>query len=833
MLTKMIGVFLIGLALFTGCATQTASTATEDKFENRDYEGVVKQNSELDYAKLTMWDLHALCSSLQVTQNFDAFFKCHAVLESKVSGNGGQIIVLKDHDPENAYNKAWTKYDLEMMLAKAYYDLGDFKSTIQHAEQANALANNRLFALAWFDEEAKKRANKKKSKTLSKLFPGYWQQEKVKFESAMPAHQQESAYYLAMSYAKKIQTDQAKRYIQSIKKSTAKPPFNFNDSTPEELRFIGEIYFALGDYQLAKKYLVKRKKIVDRANKILNLYAIVTPYLLMLKPQEALRGLAIILEVEEFNRYSYLYRIEPDIALARVYLETGEIEQARHEYLKLLDDPKFSGISSLHFIALYDLGQIYEQEGDVSKALDYYRQAIELLESQRSTIKSDGLKINFTSNKNAVYSDIVSLLLKQNKIESAFSYVERAKSRALVDLLASKQSFDQTAAPVQSSLAAIKQAELAYDKVKLEGRHQKRGIVSNQYRALQQAAPEVASLISVASPNIKSIQSKLPAKEVLVEYYQSSDELYAFVLTEKGITSTKLSATSLKENVNQYRESLQSANTSDYKQLGPKLYQQLIAPIAVQLPVGGNVTIVPHGVLHYLPFNSIYTGQDFLLDRYVIRVLPSASVIEFLDKAKPAGSSLLALGNPDLEDSSLDLPGAEQEAMAIAKQSANATLLLRAKATETAVKTIGQQFSRLHFASHGIFDEKHPLNSALYLAKDEKNDGKLTVSELFDTKLNAELVTLSACETALGEVSNGDDVVGLTRGFLYAGANTIVSSLWSVDDKATNQLMQLFYQNLKAKDKRSALRQAQLNVKQAYKAHPYYWAAFQLVGAVN
>ena len=107
------------------------------------------------------------------------------------------------------------------------------------------------------------------------------------------------------------------------------------------------------------------------------------------------------------------------------------------------------------------------------------------------------------------------------------------------------------------------------------------------------------------------------------------------------------------------------------------------------------------------------------------------------------------------------------------------------------------------------------------------------MSELYDPRLNADLVTLSACETAVGKVANGDDVVGFTRGFLYAGARSIVSSLWKVDDQATSILMQEFYRQLRKKDKREALRTAQLKVKNSYNAHPYYWAAFQITGAVK
>lgn len=133
---------------------------------------------------------------------------------------------------------------------------------------------------------------------------------------------------------------------------------------------------------------------------------------------------------------------------------------------------------------------------------------------------------------------------------------------------------------------------------------------------------------------------------------------------------------------------------------------------------------------------------------------------------------------------------------------------------------------------HGTFDAEKPLSSGLLLVGDSENDGRLTVGELYDLNLTADLVTLSACETALGRIANGDDVVGFTRGFLYAGADSIVSSLWQVDDAATSVLMQSFYEGLKNSDKRSSLRQAQLTTRKEYQ-HPYYWAAFQLTGSIN
>jgi CHAT domain-containing protein len=240
--------------------------------------------------------------------------------------------------------------------------------------------------------------------------------------------------------------------------------------------------------------------------------------------------------------------------------------------------------------------------------------------------------------------------------------------------------------------------------------------------------------------------------------------------------------------------------------------------------------IVPHGALHYLPFYALHDGRDYVIERYSIRMLPSASVISYLQRQKVTkAGDILAFGNPDLGDSKYDLIYAQNEAIAVSKTRPRSKVFLRKEATETALKEFGPGFSYIHFATHGEFDADKPLNSALLLAMDAESDGKLTVDKLYSMRLDADLITLSACETGLSKIANGDDLVGLTRGFLYAGSSSIVASLWKVDDLATSQLMTRFYKEMDRTDKREALRTAQLETKKKY-PHPYYWASFQLTG---
>jgi CHAT domain-containing protein len=212
--------------------------------------------------------------------------------------------------------------------------------------------------------------------------------------------------------------------------------------------------------------------------------------------------------------------------------------------------------------------------------------------------------------------------------------------------------------------------------------------------------------------------------------------------------------------------------------------------------------------------------------------MPSASALVYLRTNKPVKpGEVLALGNPDLGDPKYDLPGAQQEALSVVHMFPNSRALLRAEASKTAVKELGAGFEILHFASHGVFEPDAPLDSGLLLAKGNEPDGRLTVSDLYKMRFDADLVTLSACETALGKVANGDDVVGLTRGFFYAGARTIVASLWEIADVPTEKLILAFYRDLSSMDKREALRRAQIEIRKVYPA-PKYWAAVELTGSV-
>jgi len=522
---------------------------------------------------------------------------------------------------------------------------------------------------------------------------------------------------------------------------------------------------------------------------------------------------------------------------AKCLYETGRIMDAKATYDLLLTKRSTKDNGEIYWIILHDRGRIEKKEGKVKEAIKFYTDAIEVIEQQRSTINTEVSKIGFVGNKQDVYNNLIHALIEDKQYEKAFEYVERSKSRALVDLLASKKNFAVNIGDekeIMDLLARNNVAEIENISQDAEKDISKtRAVLIKTKEELQRKSPELASLMSVNSLPVSEIQKMIPSDEALVEYYYNEKDIYAFILTNKGLQFVRVGSENLLEDIRSFRKALESPdNKANLEITSRRLHKMVFEPIEASL---GNkkIIIVSHGAMHYLPFNALHNGKNYLIDKYSIRLLPSASVIKYLKagKANKAGN-ILVFGNPDLGDPRYDLVNAQNEALAVAKTLPQSKVFLRKDATVSAFKKYSSGFKYIHFATHGQFNPDDPLKSALLLAKDAESNGMLTVDELYSTKLDADLVTLSACETGLSKIANGDDLVGLTRGFLYAGSSSIVASLWKVDDLATSQLMTQFYKEMQRTDKREALRTAQIETKKKY-PHPYYWASFQLTGNAN
>ncbi|MDQ3746767.1 MAG: CHAT domain-containing protein, partial [Acidobacteriota bacterium] len=233
------------------------------------------------------------------------------------------------------------------------------------------------------------------------------------------------------------------------------------------------------------------------------------------------------------------------------------------------------------------------------------------------------------------------------------------------------------------------------------------------------------------------------------------------------------------------------------------------------------LVIVPHRALHYVPFHALYDGEAYVVERREVSYAPSAGVLcRCLERPRGAFERALLAGVADEQT-----PRVREEIRALAPLFAESEVLLDEGATLEALRACAPRADVLHLACHGQFRPDSPLFSSLRLG-----DGWLTVRDAYTLDVNAGLVTLSACETGVSAVAPGDELIGLVRGFFYAGAPTLVLSLWTVDDEATAELMTDFYTSLRAGSRpAAALRAAQLR-QMRQRPHPFFWSPFILTG---
>jgi CHAT domain-containing protein len=269
------------------------------------------------------------------------------------------------------------------------------------------------------------------------------------------------------------------------------------------------------------------------------------------------------------------------------------------------------------------------------------------------------------------------------------------------------------------------------------------------------------------------------------------------------------------------------------------MHQMLIDPIAAELPTDpqARVIFLPQGELFLLPFAALRDTQgQYLIERHTIAIAPSIQTLDLTRKQAAQSRSLgnsIIVGDPTMPqfngEALPSLPGARQEAIAIGKILHTAPLL-GDQATKAAVLAQLPQASVVHLATHGLLETvTGDIPGAIALAPSDEDNGLLSASELFDLKLRANLVVLSACDTGRGTIQS-DGVIGLSRSLIAAGVPSVVVSLWAVDDDATRLLMSDFHRQLQTHPhKAQALRQAMLNTMQQY-PDPRDWAAFTLVG---
>ncbi len=604
--------------------------------------------------------------------------------------------------------------------------------------------------------------------------------------------------------------DAAREYVKRLEKVSTGGWFSNDFKTAKSLA-LARSYLALGAYEQAYKalssdFLFEASALLDR------LFS------------------GAVLTGENLWLWQDLPR---QYMLGKALLESGRVEEASRRLNALAASPNIRQNGEIYWQLLYDLGRLSKRAGDLAKAVDYFQRAVEVIEQHRQHIDTEANKIGFAADRQVVYADLVDALFRLGRYPEMLEYVERAKARALVDLLARKwraappEKLEKTAAEQFSRISRLEEQSRRQMQSRNALAKDPSGEVKQARQALFQADPMFASLIAVYGVEAEHIRQRLRGDETLLEYFAWGGNLYVLTVDRESVQAAKLDGAGLADLVNDYRRAV-AARSPEVQSLARRLYDRLLRPVENRLKP--RLTLVPHGPLHYLSFAALHDGNDWLMRKYSLRVLPSANVDTMLQTRPGRGAaSSLILANPDTGVAANDLQHADVEARAIAGLLPNARVLSRRAASETALREQAGNATYIHLASHGKFRAAEPLKSFLLLAPDAANDGVLSVDEIYGLRLNADLVALSACDTGLGQGSPGDDLVGFVRGFFYSGARSLLASYWSVDDAATSELMQSFYANLDRLGKAEALRQAQAEVARSRPA-PFYWAGFYLAG---
>lgn len=606
-------------------------------------------------------------------------------------------------------------------------------------------------------------------------------------------------------------------------------------SEPKELFFSTALYSSLEDYKSALKILNHPK------TRLLKDYGLL--------PFTGVFGEKInpaIFQLDLFNEFNFGFfkafsfapkaNIYIEFMAAKAYAKLNDKNEALKRLNYLISNLGVGAFRDVLWVSYLERGKLFEDEARYKEAISDYGKALELIEGIRSTIHSETGRVGFVFDKFEVYNRSIDLLIKLGKKQEALELVERSKGRVLVDLLSSRQFFGTAKTP-SSNMTSQLLKELSETEVNLlngsgdsDAEAKGRGLkISAVHQRIKKQAPKLEELISVKPMPFNRIANLPESGESILIYHYSSNLIHSFCLNKNGMETSSIDARGLFEQIDSFRNQMKNEDDS-YQDQSKALYQKLIKPLAGCLS-NEKLTIIPSGPLYYLPFSALMDKNDtYLIEKSALRVFTNLSAMELLHKNRPENNKFLIIGNPQLSDDALSLPGAESEAIAIADMTEGETLLLEESATAEAFLELAKDYGYIHIASHGVFNSEAPLDSRLLLSPTTARSGDITVNDLYEMELSAHMVVLSACETALSHISPGDELFGLQRGFFFAGTNGLLGSLWEISDESTEKMMVDLYKYLKnGLGPSASLRLSQLDLIKNY-PHPHYWAPFQYTG---
>lgn len=545
-------------------------------------------------------------------------------------------------------------------------------------------------------------------------------------------------------------------------------------------------------------------------------------------------------------------------------------------FLKQLIDERSQDASPRHlWQAHMELASALATMGDRAGAAQHFEAMIDVLEEQRKSSILDGFRTGSFAHALSAYDPYdryIRFLIDGGGTGAidALAIAERARARGFLEALASVRTavaaklpaalFDEESrvnraisdaqqklrAPSldktqrEAALAALNDAEMARERFILKMRVEQPNLAEARYPSML---------------TTQEIQSALRPGETAIAFFLSEPSSYRWTIRRDAIQLDTIAARrSIESDANRVRELVRAPSPM------PELRSatsRLSAALFSGLDFSGDkpLTIIPHGVLHYIPFEVLPAGDRLLVERHAVSYAPSLNALVQLRRS-PANSGtfrVLAVGNPpesssaasvrasserkeDIENLALlePLPYAQQELQAIGRTFPDHTRILSGEsARETDLRSsLTSRFPVIHFATHGLVSDAQPKRSGLLMAPEPGEDGLLQVSEIYGLGLKANLIVLSACQTALGKEITGEGLIGLSRAFFYAGARSVVATLWNLNDRFAAEFVERFYRELNtgASTEESLRRAKAAYVNDPKYAHPFYWSSLVLLG---
>jgi len=577
---------------------------------------------------------------------------------------------------------------------------------------------------------------------------------------------------LAIAYSYSGNLDQAERFAtEALKHKPKDPPVVIAPAH----KILGDVYTRRGDYAKAiASYDTADKASSDRFRPLIKTSLVNT----LVDSGDLLRARSVLSEVpaqQDPTLRNQLLRTDARLLTAE---KKPEAAIALYETLaasKDGGDPAYLRLWAQDGIARNRLAM-----GDKTRAARAWDAAAEDADRVRAEFRSEEIKMGLFSDVQGMFENAIALYVDLGDARRAFELSERSRSRALLDAVRGRAALPEAQATVDS----------------------------------------------------KTLQSVLAPDERVIEFHALPDELIAWIVgpTEIRAVRLPLPRSDLIAVVEAFRNSIingKRSAVSGADQIGVLLLKPL------QLEAGTRLIVVPHGPLHYLPFQALRLNDHYLIEDHRISIAPSSTIATQLARRPVrAKHKLVAFGNPLIE-AKYDLPGSEGEVKAVSSYFDDKAVYIRADATKARFREATANAGIVHVAAHAMADFVDPLYSRILLANENGKQSFLEAHEVLDLKLTGvDVVTLSACESGLGKIASGDETLGFTRSFLAAGSSSLIASLWPVSDDAAEQLMTTLYGRLAGgADLQSAMQDAQLAVLRNPKmAHPFFWAPFNLIG---